>query len=47
VLAAAAGVWLYQIVPQPYKGYGGEEQFVDIPPGVSSVAIGACSRRSP
>jgi UPF0755 protein len=36
---AAAGV-LYWRVKQPYRGYQGVEQFVDIPPGTGSLPIG-------
>lgn len=36
IVAAAAGVWLYQIVHQPYKGYTDAEVFVEIAPGSSS-----------
>jgi UPF0755 protein len=37
--AAVAGV-LYSRVDQPFKGYTGAEQFVDIPPGAGPAAIG-------
>ena len=43
VLGAAGGLvgfHLWDRIHEPYKGYAGEEQFVDIPPGVSSNAIG-------
>jgi UPF0755 protein len=36
---AAAGVWFYLGVDRPYKGYQGDEQFVEIPQGAGSVAI--------
>jgi UPF0755 protein len=37
---AAVGGWLYVRMQQPYRGYAGEEQFVDIPPGsgVNTIA---------
>ena len=35
-----AGGWFYLRARQPYRGYEGSEQFVDIPPGASSFAIG-------
>jgi UPF0755 protein len=37
--AAAAGVF-YVRASQPYRGYGGAEQFVEIPSGVGTKAIG-------
>jgi UPF0755 protein len=40
VAAAAAGAWIYQRIGEPYRGYEGSEQFVDIPPGEGSRAIG-------
>jgi UPF0755 protein len=40
VVACAGAAWLYQRVEQPYRGYSGTEQFVDIPPGSGSRAIG-------
>jgi UPF0755 protein len=41
VLALAAGVALIVIKSEdPYKGYGGVEQFVEIPPGASPNAMG-------
>jgi UPF0755 protein len=41
VLAAAgAGVWVYQGVDRPYKGYEDAERFVEIPPGSSPSSIG-------
>jgi UPF0755 protein len=42
VLAAGAGAaWAYFGLEQPYRGYTGEEQFVDIPTGIGTRAIGA------
>jgi UPF0755 protein len=38
--AAAAATWLYIGVERPYRGYASEEQFVDIPSGLSTRAIG-------
>jgi UPF0755 protein len=40
VLAAAAAATIYVRTRQPYRGYTGAEQFVDIPPGSSTRAIG-------
>ncbi|MCX6549657.1 MAG: endolytic transglycosylase MltG [Acidobacteria bacterium] len=42
VVAAAAfmGWQQYGLLDEPYKGYPGPEQFVDIPPGTGSQAIG-------
>jgi len=37
--AALAG-WLYIRAREPYRGYSGAEQFVEIPPGVGTKAIG-------
>jgi UPF0755 protein len=37
---AGAGWWLYLGVDRPFKGYEAEEQFVEIPQGSGSVAIG-------
>jgi UPF0755 protein len=39
--AAAAGMWVYLGIEQPYQGYTFDEQFVDIPPGLGTRAIGA------
>jgi UPF0755 protein len=39
-LSAAAAVWLYWHVNEPYRSYQGSEQFVEIPSGVGSRAIG-------
>jgi UPF0755 protein len=38
--AAAAAAVVYMRVRTPYRGYGGAEQFVDIPPGAGSRTIG-------
>jgi UPF0755 protein len=40
LLAGAAGAFLYIRVNQPYRGYQGAEQFVEIPQGAGSIAIG-------
>jgi UPF0755 protein len=40
VAGGTAGVLTYRRVTQPYRGYGGAEQFVDIPQGASSRGIG-------
>jgi UPF0755 protein len=40
VAAGAVGAWLYQRAREPYRGYAGVEQFVDIPAGSGSRAIG-------
>lgn len=40
LLAGAFGAWVLLAEVQPYKGYAGEEQFVDIPPGTGPAAIG-------
>jgi UPF0755 protein len=42
VLLALGGtaVWVYLGVDRPYKGYTAGEQFVEIPPGAGSAAIG-------
>lgn len=39
VAAAAGGAWFFRAVGQPFKGYEGSEQFVDIPQGAGSVSI--------
>ena len=39
VAAAVGGWWFYTGVDRPFKGYGGPEQFVEIPRGAGSVAI--------
>jgi UPF0755 protein len=41
VIAAAAGGWVYTRVERPYKGYDAAEQFVEIPSGLGSAAMGA------
>jgi UPF0755 protein len=38
--AGAAGVWVYQRVGEPYRGYQTAEQFVEVPVGAGSRAIG-------
>lgn len=38
--AGAAGVWIYLRIGDPYRGYQAAEQFVEIPPGAGSRAIG-------
>ena len=40
LIAGACAGWLYVRVDQPYRGYSGAEQFVDIPSGSGSRAIG-------
>ena len=40
IAAAAAGVWVYLRVGDPYRGYQGAEQFVEIPAGAGSRTIG-------
>ncbi len=39
--AGAAATWIYLGIERPYRGYTSDEQFVDIPPGLSTRAIGA------
>ena len=42
VLVAAGGAaWVYLGVERPYRGYTADEQFVDIPAGLGTRAIGA------
>src|SRR5262245_37357246 len=41
VAAGAAATWLYLGIERPYRGYTADEQFVDIPNGLSTRAIGA------
>jgi UPF0755 protein len=41
VAAAAAATWVYLEVEWPYRGYALNEQFVDIPAGLGTRAIGA------
>jgi UPF0755 protein len=38
--AAVVGVRVWNQIHQPYKGYQQAEQYVDVPPGLSSSAIG-------
>ena len=38
--AGAAAAVLYMRVNQPYRGYGGAEQFVEVPQGAGSLGIG-------
>ena len=40
VVIGAFGVWVALGAVQPYRGYAGEEQFVDIPPGSGPGVIG-------
>jgi len=40
ILAGGAVAFMYVRVNQPYRGYQGAEQFVEIPPGAGSVTIG-------
>jgi peptidoglycan lytic transglycosylase G len=40
VVGGAAGAWFYLRLGQPYKGFGGAEQFVEIPQGAGSRTIG-------
>jgi UPF0755 protein len=41
VLVGAAAAWMfYSRLQQPYRGFAGTEQFVEIPPGAGSRAIG-------
>src|SRR6476646_8755529 len=40
VLAGAAAAWMYARVNQSYRGFQGEEQFVELAPGSGSLAIG-------
>ena len=40
VVAGVVGFRVWDRMHAPYKGYAGTEQFVDIPPGTSSSAIG-------
>jgi UPF0755 protein len=40
VAAGAAGAWIQLRVKAPFRGYSGVEQFVEIPPGASTRAIG-------
>ena len=38
--ASGAGAWIYWRTGEPYRGYLGAEQFVDVPAGASSRTIG-------
>jgi UPF0755 protein len=40
LLAAGAVAWMYMRVNAPYRGYQDAEQFVELPPGSGSAAIG-------
>jgi UPF0755 protein len=40
IAAGAAGAWLYLRIGQPYRGYQGTEQFVELPAGAGSRSIG-------
>jgi UPF0755 protein len=40
IAAGAAGAWLYVRARSPYRGFSGPEQFVEIPPGAGTRAIG-------
>ena len=40
IAAGAGGWWLYSRVVEPYRGYGEQEVFVDIPSGTGPNAIG-------
>jgi UPF0755 protein len=40
LVCAGAGAWFYMGVDRPYQGYEAAEQFVDIPQGTGSIAIG-------
>ena len=40
IAAGAAGTVLYRLTREPYKGYQGPEQFVDLPQGSSGPEIG-------
>ena len=40
LVAAGVGGWFYLGVDRPFKGYDGAEQFVEIPQGAGSIAIG-------
>ena len=40
VAAAAAAAWVYVRAQQPYKGFAGDEQFVELPQGAGSRTIG-------
>src|SRR5438067_2286595 len=38
--AGAAAGWIYLRMGEPFRGYAGAEQFVEIPPGAGSRTIG-------
>ena len=40
LVAGAAAAWIYRGVHQPFRGYSGSEQFVEIPSGLGMRAIG-------
>ena len=40
LVAAAAAAWIYLGVQQPFRGYSAPEQFVEIPQGLGTRAIG-------
>jgi len=40
VVCAAGAAWFYMGVNRPYKGYAETEQFVEVPQGVGTAAIG-------
>lgn len=40
IAAGAAGVWIYLRIGEPYRGYQGAKQFVEIPAGAGSRTIG-------
>jgi UPF0755 protein len=40
IVAGAAGVWIYLGIGEPYRGYQGAEQFIEIPAGTGSRTIG-------
>jgi UPF0755 protein len=41
LVAAGGAAWVYLGIERPYRGYTGDEQFVDIPAGLGTRAIGA------
>src|SRR5262245_11001447 len=40
LLAAGAFAWMYVRINATYRGYQGSEQFIEVPPGSGSAAIG-------
>jgi UPF0755 protein len=40
IAVGVAGVWFFRGVDRPFKGYDAVEQFVEIPQGAGSIAIG-------